>query len=308
VNSLRRIVMMAEMHGRDLLRRHIALGLLVLLPFSFYLASAGSGDGAVPSGGVGMAFAVSGAALFSVLSSRAADQRLILSGYRPFEMLLGRLLFLGPLALTISFAFSGAIALISEPTRPWVMVLGVAVVALQSVPLGLAVGSALPKELEGTLVLIGVIGIQLATRVDTVVSQVLPFYGPRELIEAALTHQGAIARPLLLTTVYGLAMLIAARLFVARRIDVVCHEALDTVAARTRRIRTAAIAAVPAPRPRREVTARSRWMGSVSLALDPADRPGPLDVVDRAGPPDDPSPLPPPDDTPVEAGVARLSG
>ena len=101
--SPRRILMMAEMHGRDLLRRHIALGLLVLLPFSFYLASAGSGQSAVSSGGVGMAFAVSGAALFSVLSSRAADQRLMLCGYRPFEMLLGRLLFLGPLALVISF-------------------------------------------------------------------------------------------------------------------------------------------------------------------------------------------------------------
>ena len=74
--------------------------------------------------------------------------------------------------------------------------------------------------------LIGVIGIQLATRIDTVVSQVLPFYGPRELVEAALTHQGAIARPALETFFYGFALLIAARLFVSRRIDVVCHGAL----------------------------------------------------------------------------------
>ena len=68
---------MAEMHGRDLVRRHAALGLLIALPLSFYLASSSS-HGAVSSGGVGMAFAVSGAALFSVLSSREADQRLIL--------------------------------------------------------------------------------------------------------------------------------------------------------------------------------------------------------------------------------------
>ena len=39
MESLRRITIMAEMHGRDLTRRHAALGLLVALPLSFYLAS-----------------------------------------------------------------------------------------------------------------------------------------------------------------------------------------------------------------------------------------------------------------------------
>ena len=82
-----RVVMMAEMHGRDLVRRRVALALLVALPLSFYLASAGSGDGAVATGGVGMAFAVAGAALFSELSSADVDQRLVLGGYRPFELL-----------------------------------------------------------------------------------------------------------------------------------------------------------------------------------------------------------------------------
>jgi hypothetical protein len=223
---LQRIAVMAEMHGRDLLRRRVALALLVVLPLSFYLASSDGGQGAVTLGGVGMAFAAGGASLFCVLSSRNADQRLVLSGYRPFEMMLGRVLFLGPLALVIAGGFSAVMAVGSHPTRPWVMALGVAVVALQSVPFGLAVGSAVPHELEGTLVLIGVVGIQLATRVDTVVSQALPFYGPRELLEASLTRSGAIAQPLLATFLYGMALLIAARLFVWRRLDVTRHEVL----------------------------------------------------------------------------------
>ena len=58
MNSLRRIVIMAEMHGRDLTRRHAALGLLVALPLAFYLASRGAGNKAIVAGGVGMAFAV----------------------------------------------------------------------------------------------------------------------------------------------------------------------------------------------------------------------------------------------------------
>ena len=48
-----RIGIMAEMHGRDLTRRHGALGLLVALPLCFYLASMGSGVRAVVAGGVG---------------------------------------------------------------------------------------------------------------------------------------------------------------------------------------------------------------------------------------------------------------
>jgi len=219
-----RVAIMAEMHGRDLLRRRVALALLFALPFSFYIASSDNGPGAAASGGVALSFAVSGAALFSVLSSRAADQRLVLCGYRPFEMLLGRLLFLGPLALFIAGLFSLTIVEMSTPARPWVVVLGIAVVALQSVPFGLAVGSAVPRELEGTLVLIGVVGIQLATRLDTVSSKVLPFYGPREILEAGLTHEGAIGRPLFQTAFYGLALLIAARLFVSRRVNVARHD------------------------------------------------------------------------------------
>jgi hypothetical protein len=219
-----RIMIMAEMHGRDLLRRHVAIALLFALPFSFYIASSDNGPGAASSGGVALAFAVSGAALFSVLSSRAADQRLVLSGYRPFEMLLGRLLFLGPLALVIAGLFSLTIVELSTPARPWVVVLGIAVVALQSVPFGLAVGAAVPRELEGTLVLIGVVGIQLATRLDTVGSKVLPFYGPRQILEAGLVTSAPLARPLFQTCAYGVAMLIAARLFVSRRVNVARHD------------------------------------------------------------------------------------
>ena len=83
--AMRRIMIMTEMHGRDLMRRHAALALLVALPLCFFLASMGSGTHAVVAGGVGMAFSVSGATLFSVLSSEEVDQRLVLGGYRPLH-------------------------------------------------------------------------------------------------------------------------------------------------------------------------------------------------------------------------------
>lgn len=223
MNGLRRVLIMAEMHGRDLTRRHIALALLVALPLSFYLASAGSGDRSIIAGGVGMAFAVSGATLFSILSSTEVDQRLVLGGYRPLDLLLGRLLFLGPLGLVIAAGFSTLMVLVSHPERPGLTYVGVGAVALQSIPFGLAVGAAVPRELEGTLVLIGVVGMQLAVDTDSTVSKVLPFYGPQELISSSLSTVGPILWPLLLTAAYGLALMLLARLFVSGRMEVTHH-------------------------------------------------------------------------------------
>lgn len=223
MSALRRILIMAEMHGRDLTRRHVALGLLVALPLAFYLASRGSGTRSIVAGGVGMAFSVSGATLFSILSSSEVDQRLVLAGYRPLELLLGRVVFLAPLGSAIAVAFSTIMVVGSSPTRPWLTFVGVEAVALLSIPFGLAVGAAVPRELEGTLVLIGVVGIELAVNPQSAIAKVLPFYGPQELVTASLSDHGPILGPLLLTALYGLALLFVARLFVSRRVDVTRH-------------------------------------------------------------------------------------
>jgi hypothetical protein len=230
MNPVRRIVVMAEMHGRDLTRRHVALGLLVALPLAFYLASGRSGASAISAGGIGMAFAVSGATLFSILSSLEVDQRLVLGGYRPIELLLGRLLFLGPLGLVIATAFSVLMSTVSHPARPWLLGVGVGVVALQSVPFGLAVGAIVPRELEGTLVLIGVIGLQLAAELTSPVSKVLPFYGARELLAASASGRGPILWPLVETLAYGIVLLLAARAFIAKRVDVQHHDLISVEA------------------------------------------------------------------------------
>ena len=227
--SLRRVLSMSEMHGRDLLRHHFAVGLLIVLPLSFYFSSASqAGTHMFVAGGVGMAFSISGATLFSILSSREVDQRLVLSGYRPIELLLGRLLFLGPFGLVIAAGFSSLMWGISHPTHPWILVFGVAMVALVAVPFGLAVGAAVPTELEGTLVLIGVVGMQLATTSGALASKVLPFYGARRLIDASSHENGPIAWPSLLTLGYALGLLVLARVLVSQRVSIQRHGGLSS--------------------------------------------------------------------------------
>src|SRR6266511_49793 len=108
--TLSRIWTVAEMQGRDLARRRLALVLLVALPLAFYGAMAGHESDAIIPGGIAMAFSVAGAAIFSVLSARAVDQRLTLAGLRPSELLLGRLLLLEVFSLPI---VGGSIALMA---------------------------------------------------------------------------------------------------------------------------------------------------------------------------------------------------
>jgi len=73
------------------------------------------------------------------------------------------------------------------------------------------------------LVLIGVVGMELAVGPDAQIAKVLPFYGPQQLIDASLSNDGAIVGPLVLTACYGLVLLVIARVFVARRVDVTRH-------------------------------------------------------------------------------------
>lgn len=223
--TTRRMLMMAEMHGRDLLRRNFALLLLLALPLAFYLSSTRTAGRAVSAGGVGMAFAIAGATLFSTLSSAEVDQRLVLGGYRPIDLLVGRLLCLGPLGLVVATGFWLVMTLFSNAAHPLVVLLGVCMVALQSVPLGLAIGAGVGRELEGTLVVIGVVGIQMAATPNSVVAKVLPFHEPQSLITAGFDGHGAILVPLLLTFLYGAGMLILARIFLIPRLDVAAHRA-----------------------------------------------------------------------------------
>ncbi|MGN6606741.1 MAG: hypothetical protein ACTHMS_07000 [Jatrophihabitans sp.] len=211
---------MSEMHGRDLVRRRSALLLLLALPLSFYLAVAHQGRSAIPAGAIGMAFAVSGATLFSAVSSLAVDQRLVLCGYRPVELMLGRLLFLAPLGAGVAVGFATVMALLSHPARPWLLPAAAIVVAVQSVPFGLAVAALVPRELEGTLVVIGVVGLQMATRGSGVVAGLLPFHGPWRIVDAAVDGHGPVLAPLVETLSYGIALFVLARLAVGRRLVV----------------------------------------------------------------------------------------
>jgi hypothetical protein len=229
MTALRRTLVAAEMQGRDLLRRRLALAMLVSLPVAFYLATGplgGQAQYAVPAAGVSAAWSIAGAAFFSVLASRRIEQRLMLAGYRAADLLVGRLLLLEAGGVVLALGFSVLVAVGSSPPDLGALVLGNGLTALIGVPLGLAVGALLPRELEGTLLLIGIVGVELSLPPDSAIATVLPLYGPGQILLIAAGYGGQVEPSWVVHGLaYALALLVVAVGLWSRRIRVSRHAA-----------------------------------------------------------------------------------
>src|SRR5262249_40116734 len=140
---------------------------------------------AVTVGGVASAFSAGGAAIFSMLPARAADQRLPPPRYPPPRLLPRRLILLQAPPLVISLIPPRVMIARTGPAHPADVVAGVILTGIAAVPLGLALGALLPRELEAVLVLIGIVGIQITADPGTVISALLPFHAASQLLDAA---------------------------------------------------------------------------------------------------------------------------
>jgi len=184
-SGTRHALAIAALQGRDLLRRRAVMSLFVLLPAAFYYSVPASEPYGLVAGSMGVSWAVAAAGMFGVLGWRRAEPRLALAGATAIPGLAGRLLLVTGLALVLVAGFAPQIVwrsrdLISDPE---VFVGGLVLMALVSVPIGLAIGALVPRELEGTLVLIGVIGIGTSVPLDTALARALPLWGPLEVMQ-----------------------------------------------------------------------------------------------------------------------------
>ena len=217
MTGLERVAVIAEMQGRDLLRRRRSVALLALLPLLFYASQLPGQDDLDPllAGGIGIGWVAAGAALFSALGARRVDSRLVLAGYKPVELLVGRLLLLEGLMLLLAGVFGVLMVVTSRPARPTALVLALVTAGLVAVPLGLLIAALLPQELEGTMALIGVIGIEMAIQPPP---PVLPLYGPLKLMERAAGEPVSSAGPILHAIVAATVLLGVALVFWRRRL------------------------------------------------------------------------------------------
>ncbi|RSM62339.1 hypothetical protein DMH03_09475 [Amycolatopsis sp. WAC 01376] len=186
---MKKILTVAEMALRELLRRRSVLLILVLLPLLFYLSRRGDHLGqSIRFVCLGLGWALSTAALFAGSASRAMEPRLRLSGYRPQHLYLGRLSALWTVGFLLSTPYFVLVLVDQHDVRYGPVALIMALTVAVSAPFGLALSSVLPRELEGTLVLLMVVGLQMMADPSSLIARLLPFWSSREIGTYAIDH------------------------------------------------------------------------------------------------------------------------
>lgn len=184
------ISVVAEMQVRELARRKVAIALLVALPLIIYLSIPAGELWSVVPAVVGLAWAVGGAAMFAAIGWRRVDPRLSLAGHRPMAQIMGRTLPITALGLLLGAAVFPLILSRSDPPDPGMVATAIALTALVGTPLGLAIGSLLPREMEAMLVLIGVGAISNVMPPEMTSAQLAPLWAPVRLLVTAMSPDG----------------------------------------------------------------------------------------------------------------------
>ncbi|MEV4754994.1 hypothetical protein AB0J86_07760 [Micromonospora sp. NPDC049559] len=182
----------AEAALRELLRRRSVLLILLLLPLAFYLSRRGDHLGqSIRFVCLGLGWALSTAALFAGSAARGIEPRLRLSGYRSRHLVVGRLLALWAVGLLLSAPYFVLIRLDQHDVRYGAIALIMLLMVVVAAPFGLVLSAVLPRELEGTLVLLTVVGLQMIMDPASSSSRVLPFWFSREIGTYAIDHTDA---------------------------------------------------------------------------------------------------------------------
>ncbi|GAB3110333.1 hypothetical protein GCM10027160_10430 [Streptomyces calidiresistens] len=184
------VVRMAGMTLRELLRRRAVLGLLLVVPLVFYLGRYEETGQAIRFATLGVGFAVSAAALFSSVGGREIEPLLALSGFRPLQLFLGRLLALLAAGTGVAVVYAVIILVGQDVRSPRAVVAALLITALVAAPLGLLLGAVVPRDMEGALLLISVIGAQMVVDPAKDSAKVLPFWSTREILTYAVDGPG----------------------------------------------------------------------------------------------------------------------
>lgn len=187
----RRMLTVAEMTLRELARRRGVIVLLLLLPLAFYLIRRDQYIGqSIRSLFVGIGWAVSTAALFSTIGARSIEPRLRLAGYRAHDLYLGRLGGLWTLGVLLAAPFLLLVRVDTAGLRYGAISLAMLCCVVIAAPLGMLVGYLLPREMEGTLLLLTAVALQMIIDPATTIAKVTPFWSSREIGTYAVDHMG----------------------------------------------------------------------------------------------------------------------
>ena len=177
---------------RELTRRRGALALATLLPLSFYLVRLETHWTAIRLLSIGLGWAVATLALFTQVSSRSVDRRLTVSGAPPAVLLLGRYLAILSLGWVLSLLYSCLVltTIGDELTHPGAVPVMLLLTATVATPLGSLAAALVPRDLEGALLLLSVMAVQVLVDPSEGWTRILPLWSTRELASVVVENLG----------------------------------------------------------------------------------------------------------------------
>ena len=178
-----KLVRTAQMTLRDLIGRRWVLILFLLVPMVFYAARrTDAGWQGMRMACMGLAWTVSTVSLFSAQSARGLEPRLKLAGIPTASLFFGRCLTLIIVSVLVGAVYAGIVVVDQDPLNGWAVAIALLVSAAISVPLGLLVGILIPRDFEGMLILIMIVGLQMIVDPDRTLAQGLPLWSTREFL------------------------------------------------------------------------------------------------------------------------------
>lgn len=137
--------------------------------------------------------------LFQMISARNADRRLVISGFRPSELVVSRFTTILVVSLAISAVSTATLAWLLSDTigAPLIVFSSLALAGVIYGLLGMLVGTILPRELEGSLLLVILADMDNVFAsglfdIDESITQFAPLSHPHELVAHAVV-EGTLA-------------------------------------------------------------------------------------------------------------------
>ena len=178
---MRAAALRALMTIRAVVRRRLTVAILIAMPIAFYIVTHDSVGRSVRSLAFGISWAVSTVAFFAAVAAQQVDPRLRLAGWHSRQLIAGRVLGLCGAVLLMTAAFATLVAL-DQPVRDvGAVVTTFAATGVVAVAVGTLVGTVVTREMEGTLILFFLAGLQAIANPFDTWSRALPFWSSREL-------------------------------------------------------------------------------------------------------------------------------
>lgn len=181
----------AQIAVKELVARRWALVALAMVPLAFYAARrSDAGWQGIRMACMGLSWAISTVSLFSMQAALPIEPRLRLNGARVATLYCGRLLGLLAVASCAAILYCGVVLLDQDVESAWAVVAALTASVWLSVPLGMLVGRLVPREFEGMLVLITIVGLQTIIDPERGSAKALPLWGIRSFLDYAIEGRG----------------------------------------------------------------------------------------------------------------------